>query len=58
MSGRVLAEDASARATLDVLNGVRSVVDVRMYLWDAEAADWRPLTLAEQKSLWKLRTVD
>jgi len=58
MSGRVLAEDSGARATLDLLRGVRSVVDVRIYLWDAEAGDWRPLTLAEQKSLWKLRTAD
>jgi hypothetical protein len=51
----VLAEDADVGATLDVLKGVRSVVDVRIYLWDGEADDWRPLTLAEQKSLWALR---
>ncbi len=55
MSGRVLAEDADLRGTVDLLKGLRSVVDVRIYLWDAEADDWRPLTLGEQKSLWKLR---
>jgi hypothetical protein len=55
MSGRVLAEDADTRTTLDLLKGMRSVVDARVYVWDAEAHDWRPLTLAEQKSLWELR---
>jgi hypothetical protein len=54
MSGRMLAEDADARATLDLLKGVRSVVDVRIYVWDSEADDWRPLTLAQQKSLFEV----
>ena len=55
MSGRVLAEGAGTQATLELLRGIRSVVDVRIYVWEREASDWRPLTLAEQKSLWRLR---
>ena len=55
MSGRVLAENADTRTTLDLLKGMRSVVDARVYVWDAETDDWRPLTLGEQESLWELR---
>ena len=55
MTGRVLAEDADARATVALLAGVRSVVDVRVSLWDHESAAWRVLTLAEQRALWDLR---
>jgi hypothetical protein len=55
MSQSVLAEDADVRTTLALLRGVRSLVDVRIHVWDAEADDWRPLTLAEQKSLWDFR---
>ena len=55
MSERVLAEDAGTRATLDLLDGVRSVVDVRVYVWEPEAEDWRALTFGEQKRLWELR---
>ena len=55
-SGRTLAEDADARAAVDLLKGFRSLVDVRAYVWDAGGEDWRPLTLAEQKSLRELRT--
>jgi hypothetical protein len=55
LSGRVLADDAGARDTLDVLKGVRSSVDVKVYVLDDERGDWRLLTLREQRSLWSLR---
>jgi hypothetical protein len=55
MTGRILADDADAPAALDVLRRVRSVVDIRAYVWNHEADVWRPLTLAEQKVLWKSR---
>ena len=55
MTGRTLAEDADGRATVDVLKGVRSVVDVRIARWDHEAERWHPLTLAEQRAIWDLR---
>jgi hypothetical protein len=54
MTRQVLAEDADARATLEVLRNVRSVVDVRVHTRDDEGR-WRPLTLAEQRALWELR---
>ena len=55
LSREVLAEGASARVTLDLLKEVRSVVDVRVYVWEEQAEDWRPLTLREQRVLWDFR---
>jgi hypothetical protein len=55
MTGEVKAEDASARATVDLLDDVRSVTDVRIYVWAEDAERWRLLTLAEQRKLWELR---
>ena len=51
----VLAEDALARETLDVLGGARSIVDVHVYVWEPEDQRWRLLTLAEQRTLWDRR---
>jgi hypothetical protein len=53
MTRRTLADDADARAAVAALAGVRSVVDVAVYV--AEGDRWRPLTLAERKALWALR---
>ena len=55
LSGRLLAEDAGARATVRVLEGVRSVVDVRVYVWQPRAKKWRLLTMGEQKAMWDRR---
>ena len=55
MTGQALTEDADGRATVDVLKGVRSVVDVRISRWDHDAERWRPLSLAEQRAIWELR---
>jgi hypothetical protein len=55
MTGAVKAEDASARATVDLLAEVRAVGDVRVYVWSEDAERWRLLTLAEQRKLWELR---
>src|SRR2546423_12522395 len=41
MTQEVLAEDADTRATVELLNGIRSVVDVRIYTWDEHAETWR-----------------
>jgi hypothetical protein len=54
-SSQVLAEGVNANAAVDVLEGVGSVVDVRIYVWMREAKRWRLLTLAEQKTLWGFR---
>jgi hypothetical protein len=55
ITGAVKAEDASARATVDLLDDVRSFADVRIYVWSEQAERWRLLTLAEQRRLWDLR---
>jgi hypothetical protein len=55
MTGAVEAENASTRATVDLLAGVRSVTDVRVYVWSDDANRWRLLTLGEQGKLWDLR---
>jgi hypothetical protein len=55
MSGRVLAEDVDARATLTALADVHSVVDVRVYVWQPRAKKWRLLTIGEQKAMWERR---
>jgi hypothetical protein len=55
LSREVLAQDASTQATLELLKERRSVVDVRVYVWEDQAEDWRPLTLSEQQALRDLR---
>jgi len=55
MSARVLAEGIGARATVGLLEGMRSVTDVRIFVWIETTGRWRLLTLAEHKALWSFR---
>jgi hypothetical protein len=55
VSREVLAEDAGTRATVELLNDVRSIVDVAIYVRSEQAEKWQLLTLAESKMLWNLR---
>jgi hypothetical protein len=55
MTGAVTAENASTRATVDLLAGVRTLADVQVYVWNDDADRWRLLTLGEQRKLWDLR---
>lgn len=55
LSREVLADDAGAREALDVLNGVRSMVDVQAFVWQPDAERWRLLTLDELRTLWERR---
>ena len=55
MTREVLAEDADTRTTVKLLEGVRSVVDVTIWVWQPEAERWRMLTLDETRSLWQYR---
>ena len=55
-SRAVLAEDTDARATLDVLGGIRSSVDVNVSVWEPSTEAWRLLTLGEKQLLWERRT--
>jgi hypothetical protein len=55
MTRGVLAEDAGARATVDLLEGIRSIFDVRIYIWESKAEKWRMLSHRDQKVLWGFR---
>jgi hypothetical protein len=58
MTRRVLVDDADARATVEALRDVRSIVDVDVYIADGDDGEWRPLSLAAQKKLWALGHTD
>ena len=53
VSSETLAEDTGMRATLDVLEDVRSSVDVQVFVWDHNAQRWDLLRLAERRALWE-----
>ena len=55
MTRRVLAEDADTRTTIDVLEGVRRLVDVSLYVRQRETDSWRRLSHGEEKLLWGFR---
>lgn len=55
VSRAVLGEDIDARATVQLLEGVHSIVDVTVYVWDENTERWRMLTLGETKVLWEHR---
>jgi hypothetical protein len=54
LSRQVLGEDVSTRETIEVLRGVRSVVDVNLYVWEPGHDRWRLLTNPEQGAMWEL----
>jgi hypothetical protein len=47
-----LAEDVDLREAASVLSTTRSMVDVDVHVWDADAGRWQPLTLDERRRLW------
>ena len=55
MTREVLVDDAGTRATVDLLEDVRSIVDVAIYVWSDVTHQWQLLTFAESKMLWDLR---
>jgi hypothetical protein len=54
MTRETLAEDVSTPQAVELMQGVRSVVDVNVYVWDDERSDWRLLTQSEKRALWDL----
>jgi hypothetical protein len=50
---QTLADGASAREAVEVLAGVRSLLDVSVYAWDAEHERWQLLALSEQRAMWE-----
>lgn len=55
LSREVLAEDANAPETLELLTGVSQPVDVSIYVWEPKPEEWRLLTNRERKLLWEFR---
>ncbi|HXW59604.1 MAG TPA: hypothetical protein VEJ23_09040 [Solirubrobacteraceae bacterium] len=55
MSAQVLGADVSAREAVQLLEGMRSVLDARIFVWGADTGRWRLLSLEESKTLWGFR---
>jgi hypothetical protein len=55
LSAEVLAEGIGARDTVELLERMSSVLDVRIFQWMAKTGRWRLLTLDESKALWQFR---
>jgi hypothetical protein len=55
MTRQVLAEDVGTREAVEVLEGMRSVVDVNVYVWDGRAEAWEQLSQGDRRRLWALR---
>jgi hypothetical protein len=51
----VLAEGADARDTVKVLEHVRSIVDVTIWIWQPETERWLILPLEDSRALWEYR---
>lgn len=52
---QVLSEGVNVRMAIEVLNGVRSIVDVNVYVWRSKTEKWRLLTFHERRLLWDWR---
>jgi hypothetical protein len=55
MGARVLAEDIGAGETVELLEGMRSALDARIYVRTEKTGRWRLLTFEERKLLWGFR---
>ena len=55
MTKRVLAEDSPLDATVELLEGVRSIVDVSISVWEPKAGRWQELSLREKQMVWGFR---
>ena len=55
MTRQVLAEDVGTRKAVEVLAGMRSVVDVNIYRWDDRKQAWDQLSQGDRRKLWQLR---
>jgi hypothetical protein len=54
-SGTELARDVDARAAIEELSRMRSVLDARIYVWMRQEERWRLLTLDEHRLMWRFR---
>ena len=56
LTRRILGEGLDARAAVEVLENVRSIVDVNVYVWEPQSDRWRMLTFGETQMLWEYRS--
>jgi hypothetical protein len=54
MTRQPILDDATAPEALDALAGVRSLVDVNVYVWQDEQERWRLMTLGEQRAMLEM----
>jgi hypothetical protein len=52
---QLLGEGVGAREAVELLRGVRNIVDVHIYVWEPDDDRWRPLSFAEKKAFWAFR---
>jgi hypothetical protein len=55
MTRQTLAEDTDLRATLELMRGLRSVVDIDVFARPDDAEEWRHLSQRERRLLWERR---
>jgi hypothetical protein len=55
MTRQVLAGDAPVRETVGLLEGIRSIVDVSIYVWEDKARAWQQVSQREKQMLWGFR---
>jgi hypothetical protein len=55
MTRELLGDDLDARAAVELLAGVRSIVDVIVYVWEPQGERWRMLSFGETQALWDRR---
>jgi hypothetical protein len=55
LTRRALADGADLRTTVDLLEGIRSIVDVSIQVWEPKAERWQQLTQREARMLWDMR---
>jgi hypothetical protein len=56
MTRQSLVEGGTAGETVAALRGVRSIIDVNVYVWHDERERWRLLTFPEQRALFDAAT--
>jgi hypothetical protein len=55
MTREALADGVDARTAVHVLEDVRSIVDVSIFVWEPNTERWRMLTFGESSLLWENR---
>lgn len=54
MTRQPIVDGVGAREAIDTLEGVRSLIDVNVYVWQDERDSWRLLSFPEQRAMWEL----